>query len=116
MKRLAASMILLGLASAALADEPAFCKSVCNAERTTCRADAQSRLENESLLPTNTPEKNPFARTAQVQMASGDGGALERAGDTHRRMAGVGACEETYQRCTRGCSAPAKAGAQGARG
>lgn len=116
MKRLALSIILFGMTGIALADEPAFCKSVCTSERTTCRADAQARLKNESLLPTNTPEKNPFARTAQVQMASTDGGALERAGDTHRRMAGAGACEDTYQRCTRGCSAPDKASAKASRG
>lgn len=116
MKRLALSMMLFATSASVLADDPAFCKSVCHSERTTCRADAQARLETESLLPTNTPEKNPFARTAQVQMASGDGGALERAGDTHRRMAGAGACEDTYQRCTRGCNAPDKAGAKASRG
>lgn len=107
MKRLAVLMMLLGFSSASFAEEPAFCKSVCSSERTSCRANAQARLQKEGLLPTDTPEKNPFARTAQVQMRSDDAGALERAGDQHRRMAGAGACEESYQRCTRGCSAPA---------
>ena len=116
MKRLAVLMMLLGFSSASFAEEPAFCKSVCSSERTSCRAGAQARLQKEGLLPTDVPEKNPFARTAQVQMRSDDAGALERSGDQHRRMAGAGACEDAYQRCVRGCSVPDKAGAKGARG
>jgi hypothetical protein len=110
MKRLAALTILLGLSSASFADEPAFCKSVCASEKTTCRADAQASEKSEGLLPTNVPDKNPFARTAQIQVRSDDGGALEKAGNDHRRMSRIGACEKTYQQCTRGCSAPPKAG------
>lgn len=99
-------MMLLGFSGAGVADEPAFCKSVCASERTTCRAEAQARLQKEGLLPTDTPEKNPFARTAQVQMRSDDAGALAHAGDQHRRMAGASACEDGYRRCTRACSPP----------
>nr|WP_314545371.1 hypothetical protein [uncultured Massilia sp.] len=109
MKRFAVLMILLGLSSASFAEEPAFCKSVCASEKTTCRADAQASEKSEGLLPTNVPEKNPFARTAQIQVRSDDGGALEKAGNDHRRMSRVGACEDTYQRCTRGCGTSAKA-------
>jgi hypothetical protein len=104
MKSFAALMILLGFSSASFADEPAFCKSVCSSEKTTCRADAQARQQKEGLLPTNVPEKNPFARTAQIQMRSDDGGALEQAGDTHRRMTQAGVCEKDYQRCTQACT------------
>jgi hypothetical protein len=109
MKRLAVLTILLGLSSASFAEEPAFCKSVCASERNSCRADAQASEKSEGLLPTNVPEKNPFARTAQIQMRSDDGGALEKAGNDHRRLSRNRACEDTYQRCTRGCSVPAKA-------
>lgn len=108
MHRLTVMMVLLGFASVSFAEEPAFCKSVCGSERNTCRADAQAREKSEGLLPTNAPEKNPFARTAKIQMRSDDGGALEKAGSDHRRMARVGACESTYQRCMRECSARAK--------
>ena len=116
MKHFAVMTILSLVWSISFAEEPAFCKSVCSSERTSCRANAQARLQKEGLLPTDAPEKNPFARTAQVQMRSDDAGALERAGDQHRRMAGAGACEDAYQRCVRGCSVPDKAGAKGARG
>lgn len=109
MKRLAVMTILLGLSSISFAEEPAFCQSVCSSERNTCRADAQASERSEGLLPTHVPDKNPFARTAQIQMRSDDGGALAKAGSDHRRMSRVGTCEETYQRCTRGCTTPAKA-------
>lgn len=109
MKRLVV-LLLLGMAGAALAEpDPAFCASVCASERKTCRADAQARTDREGLLPADAPEKNPFARTAQVQMRSDDGGALERAGYQHRRMAGTQACEDGYRRCTRGCAEPSPA-------
>lgn len=108
MKRLAIVTILLGLSSASFAEEPAFCTSMCASEKNTCRIDAQASEKSEGLLPTNVPEKNPFARTAQLQMRSDDGGALDKAGNDQRRMSRVRACEDTYQRCTRGCSQPAK--------
>lgn len=109
MKRLAVLTILLGLSGLSCAEEPAFCQSMCGSERNTCRADAQASEQSEALLPTNVPEKNPFARTAQIQMRSDDGGALAKAGTDHRRMSRVGGCEETYQRCTRACGTPVKA-------
>ncbi|MDN4051778.1 hypothetical protein QPK32_01595 [Massilia sp. YIM B02763] len=108
MHRLVVMMVLLGIGSASFAKEPAFCKSVCGSERNTCRANAQASEKSEGLLPTSVPEKNPFARTAQLQMRSDDGGALEKAGNDQRRMSRVGQCEQTYQRCTRGCSKPAE--------
>jgi hypothetical protein len=108
MHRIVVLMVLLGFGSTSFAEEPAFCKSVCGSERNTCRIDAQASEKSEGLLPTSVPEKNPFARTAQLQMRSDDGGALDKAGNDQRRMSRVGACDETYQRCTRGCSKSAK--------
>jgi len=114
MKRLAALMILSALSSACFADEPAFCKSMCRSEKTQCLSAARSRVEKEGLLPTNTPEKNPFARTAQVQMRSSDGGSLEKSGNDQRRLASASACDDSYQRCTRGCSVEGDKDAVGA--
>lgn len=104
MKRLAVSMILAGLSATAFADEPAFCKSMCTSEKSQCLATAVATEKKEGMLPTDTAEKNPFARTAQVQMRSADNGALEKSGLQHRREARTGACDAAYQRCTRGCT------------
>jgi len=104
MKRFAEFMILLGVAGTSLADEPAFCKSMCSSEKTQCLASAKTRQDKEGLLPTDMPEKNPFARTAQVQMRSSDNGSLEKSGYQHRRQEGVASCDSAFQRCTRGCS------------
>lgn len=104
MKRFALLMVLAGLSAASFADEPAFCKSMCSSEKTQCLASARDRETKEGMLPVNTPERNPFARTAQVQMRSSDNGALEKAGNDHRRMASAGACDDGYQRCVRSCN------------
>lgn len=103
MKRLVLSMILLALSSAGFAQDAAFCKSVCNSEKTQCLASVGKTAYNEGLLPDGTPDKNPLARVAQVQMLSSDNGALERSGLQHRRMARNGACDDAYARCTRSC-------------
>jgi hypothetical protein len=87
---------------------------MCTSERNTCRANGQAREAKEALLPVDVPEKNPFARTAQVQSRAVDGEALEQSGYEHRRMSRNSACEDTYQRCTRSCTAPGnKPGAKG---
>lgn len=114
MKRLAALLILSGFASASLAEEPSFCTSTCASEKNTCHAGALKREALEAQLPTDMPDKNPFARTAQLQMRSNDGGALEHAGFQHRRMARAEACDAAYQRCTRSCGAPDSDKAEGA--
>jgi hypothetical protein len=106
MKRLAVLMILAGLSGVCLAEEPAFCKSMCASENNQCRAAALAREEKEGRLPTDLPEKNPFARTAQVQMGSSDAGSLEKSGYEHRRMSRAAACEDAWQRCTRSCNVP----------
>ena len=113
MKRLALLITLLGLSSAGFAQEPAFCKSMCTSEKSQCLASAKATEAKEGMLPTDTPEKNPFARTAQVQMRSSDNGALEQSGLQHRRQARAGACDDTYQRCTRGCNVEANDDAVG---
>ena len=103
MKRLLLLMTLCGLSAAGFAEEPAFCKSVCTSEKTQCLADVKATEQKEGMLPTDTAEKNPFARTAQVQMRSSDNGSLAQSGYQHRRMARNGACDDAYRRCTRGC-------------
>jgi hypothetical protein len=108
MKRFAALMILLGVAGTSFADEPAFCKSMCASDKTQCLAGAKTRQEREGLLANDTPDKNPYARTAQVQMRSSDNGSLEQSGYQHRRMEGAAACDGAFQRCTRACSVPDK--------
>jgi len=113
MKRLALLMTLLGLSAASFAEEPAFCKSMCSSEKTQCLADVKATEKKEGMLPTDTPEKNPFARTAQVQMRSSDNGALDQAGYHHRRLARNGACDDAYQRCTRSCNVEGKDDAVG---
>jgi hypothetical protein len=106
MKRLAVLMILAGLSSACLADDPAFCKSMCVSEKNQCRANTLAKQDKEGRLLADMPEKNPLARTAQVQLRSDDAGSLEKSGYQHRRMEGASVCDDAYQRCTRGCNAP----------
>lgn len=103
MKRLVLLMTLLGLSAAGLAEEPAFCKLVCTSEKTQCLADVKATEQKEGMMPTDSAEKNPFARTAQVQMRSSDNGSLAQSGYQHRRMARNGACDDAYQCCTRSC-------------
>lgn len=113
MKRFALLMTLLGIASAAFAEEPAFCKSMCSTEKTQCLTKAKVTEEKDGLLASSDTEKNPFARTAQLEMRSSDNGSLEKAGYEHRRMTRNGACNDAYQRCTRGCTVEAKDDAVG---
>jgi hypothetical protein len=106
MKRLALLMILAGLSGACLAEEPAFCKSMCASEKNQCRANGLAKLDRDGHLLADMPEKNPLARTAQVQLRSDDAGSLEKSGYQHRRMERASGCDDAYQRCTRGCNAP----------
>jgi len=106
MKRLAVAMILAGLSGACLADEPAFCKSMCASEKTQCLAAARTTEKHEALLADDATDKNPFARTAQVHARTGDNGALVRAGDQYRRETRAGSCDAALQRCTRACTVP----------
>ena len=106
MKRFVVLMTLIGLSGACLADEPAFCKSMCTSEKSQCLANSAATEKKEALLPTNEPDKNPFARTAQVHTSVSDGGSLARSGDQYRRDARADVCDTAFQRCTRGCTVP----------
>lgn len=55
-------------------------------------------------MPSDTPDKNPFARATQGAVASPSVRALGASGDTNRRMARSSACETRYQACTRSCA------------
>ena len=101
----------LFLSGASLAAEPSFCSSVCDSERRACRADLQERAAedgNKGLL--NIPERNQLARTAaKTQSPSSAEQAGTHAGVQTRRLSRIGACDDTYQRCTRECKTPAAA-------
>jgi len=95
------------LSSASLAAEPSFCSSVCDSERRACRADVQQLAaeDGEGLL--NMTERNQLARTAaKLQSPSSATLAGERSSTQSRRIQRIGACEDTYLRCTRGCKTP----------
>jgi hypothetical protein len=95
------------LSTASLAAEPSFCSSVCDSERRACRTDVQQLAaeDGEGLL--NMAERNQLARTvAKVQSPSPATLAGERSSVQTRRIQRIGACEETYLRCTRACKAP----------
>lgn len=113
MKRSAVSMILGGLlglsaAATALADEPAFCKSMCTSQKSQCLANADATEKKEGLLPTDGAGENPYARNAQMHVRPNENGALERSGAQYRRDQRSGTCDVAYQRCTRDCSAGQK--------
>jgi hypothetical protein len=112
MKRLAFLMILAGLSGASLADEPAFCKSMCASEKTQCVAGIAALEKKEAMLSGDVVDQNPYARAAQVHArAGGDNRALVRSGDQYRRETRAGGCDTSFQRCTRGCTVPEQGGA-----
>jgi len=107
------SLLIACLAAAAantcLAEDPAFCKSMCVSEQRSCQASAQLQPKEERLMPSDTPDKNPFARASQGEIQSSSSRALGASGDTNRRMARTSACATRYQACTRSCAQPNKA-------
>ena len=112
MNRLAVLIAFLAASAAntCLAEDPAFCKSMCASEQRSCHANAQLQPKVERLMPSDTPDKNTFARTAQGEMQSSSSRALRASGDTNRRMARTSACETRYQACTRSCAQPQNGG------
>jgi hypothetical protein len=108
MNRLAALIALLAATAAntCLAEDPAFCKSMCASEQRSCHADAQLQPKEERLMPSDTPDKNPFARASQGEIQSSSSRALGASGDTNRRMARSSACATRYQACMRSCAQP----------
>jgi hypothetical protein len=97
-------------ANTCLAADPAFCKSMCASEQRQCHASAQLQPKEERLMPSDTPDKNPLARTAQGEVQGVGARALGASGDTNRRLARASACETRYQACTRSCAQPQNAG------
>jgi hypothetical protein len=111
MNRLALLIALLGMtaANACLAEDPAFCKSMCASEQRACHANAQLQPREERLMPSDTPDKNPFARTAQGEVQTSGMRALDASGNTNRRLARGSSCDSGYQACTRACQKPQNA-------
>ena len=93
---------------AVLAAEPGFCHSVCDSERRACKADVQQLAaeDGEGLLVMR--EKNELARTASRTGAPSTEPvrAVEQKAVQNRRIQRTAACENTYQRCERACTAP----------
>jgi hypothetical protein len=109
MNRLAVLIAFLGMtaAHACLAEEPAFCKSMCASEQRQCRADAQFLPKEERLMPASSG--SAFTRANQPNPSpslSADARGLLADGDNHRRLARGSACDTTYQRCVRSCDNP----------
>ncbi|KQV51950.1 hypothetical protein [Massilia sp. Root335] len=109
MKRLALLSIMATAmwAGACQAAEPSLCKSLCDADKSECRANAHELAADDGSPPLEMPEKNPLARAAQLQVPTESSRAIDNAGTQARRIGHAGACDETYLRCTRACAAPA---------
>lgn len=104
-----ASLILgLGMsaAGACLAEDELFCKSMCTSEQRECRANAQLAPKEERLMPPDTSNRNPLARTAEGAVPGQGARALSAAGDNNRRFDRLDVCNNAYQRCTRSCAVP----------
>ncbi|WP_036167872.1 hypothetical protein [Massilia sp. 9096] len=91
------------------ADDPAFCTSMCASEQNACRAQARLQTKEELFTLNDTPHRNPFARTAQEEVARPEQRALDAVGDQNRKQQRLGSCDSTYQRCTQSCAARAAA-------
>jgi hypothetical protein len=97
-------------AAAQAADEPGFCKSMCGSERQECKVTARKMTGNDDLLERSTTEKNPFANTASHTQGQTEQARVAANASFHRRQSErIGACEETYLRCTRSCTVQDKA-------
>jgi hypothetical protein len=95
------------LSSLCLAQEPNFCKSVCDSERRACKADVQQLAAEDGDGLFNMTDHNQLARTAaKTQGPSAATLAGERAGVNARRIARSAGCDDTYLRCTRTCASP----------
>ena len=102
----AASLITcLGMLAtgSALAAETNFCTSMCESTQRECRVEASSGGKERFVPPPETAARNPLARTAEGAVPGQGARALQAAGDTHRRLDRVGACDKAYQQCKRSC-------------
>ena len=109
MKRLALLSIMAGTMWAGVchAAEPSLCKSMCDAEKRECRAHARELAGENGTALLEMPEKNPLARTAQMQVPTEASRAIDHSSTQSRRIGQAGACDATYLRCARACAAPA---------
>jgi hypothetical protein len=98
----------------ALAAETNFCTSMCESTQRECRVEASSGGKERFVPPPETAARNPLARTAEGAVPGQGARALQAAGDTHRRLDRAGACDKTYQQCTRSCLVPTETKQQAA--
>jgi hypothetical protein len=105
-----AALFAAAMPAAQAADEPGFCKSMCGSERQECKVTAHKMTGNDDLLERSGPEKNPFANTASHTQGQSEQDRVAGNASFHRRQSErVGACEDTYLRCTRACTVQDKA-------
>lgn len=91
-----------------LAQEPSFCKSVCDSERRACKTNVQQLAAEDAEGLFTMTDRTQLARTAaKTQGPSEAARAGERSGVNTRRIQLAAACDDTYQRCSRTCSSPA---------
>jgi hypothetical protein len=100
-----AALFAAAIPAAQAAEEPGFCKSMCGSERQECKATARKMTGNDDLLERNTSEKNPFANTAIHTQGQSEQARVAGNDAYHRRQSErIGACDDSYQRCTRACT------------
>lgn len=109
MQRFALVGVVFGflLSNASLAAEPSMCKSLCDGERRSCKAEVNdlAKEEFDGPIMIESRERNEIARTAaRTQQPSPANIANERRNVDSRRMRYAAACEDTYARCTRSCT------------
>ncbi|MEW6371748.1 MAG: hypothetical protein AB1584_12490 [Pseudomonadota bacterium] len=112
MKRLLFALGVVGfvLSGAAVADDAGLCRAECDSARTQCRANTGKASGDDAVLILKSEETNPLARAAQGAVTPTGTLALERSGQQNRRAQQRGICDDTYQRCTRACSAQDNSG------
>ncbi|QNA89332.1 hypothetical protein G4G28_14175 [Massilia sp. Dwa41.01b] len=84
-----------------------MCKSVCDSERRSCKADIHglAREEYDGPIMLESRQRNEIARTAEkTQVPSPATRATEQRNTDTRRMRYAAACEDKYARCTRSCT------------
>ena len=98
-------LVGLTIPGLSLANDAAFCKSVCESQQRECRANA-APLERAGLLaPSDISQRNPLARTAEGAVPGQGTLALRAAGDATRRLDRAGVCDDSLQGCRRSCDA-----------
>jgi hypothetical protein len=98
------------LSGASMAVEPGICKSMCDTERSSCKAKAEERAseERDGPIVIEPRQRNELARTAEKTQGEMHAvTANNAAGVQGRRVRLRSACEDTYARCTRGCASEA---------